>query len=149
MANLFAYCGVFSRGTDSSRMSYFPHSMRLDLMLNLRMGAQKYCDRILKAHATRCLILRLSIVPSWCIGITDFLEDNRSGQDIFSILWNPKIHYRIHKCPPPAPVMSQINPMAPHPTSWRTILILSIQLRLGLPSGFFLGFIRTSLMQIV
>ena len=30
-----------------------------------------------------------------------------------------------------------IQPMPPHPTSWRSILILSSHLRLGLPSGLF------------
>ena len=32
---------------------------------------------------------------------------------------------------------SSLHFMAPDPTSWRSILILSSQLRLGLPSGFF------------
>ena len=68
--------------------------------------------------------------PSW--------ETNRfaTSQEIPRILWNPNVHYHIHKCPPPVPVLSQLNPVqTPHPTFWRSILILSSHLHLGLPSG--------------
>jgi hypothetical protein len=35
------------------------------------------------------------------------------------------------------PLASFIHPIPPHPPSWRSILILSYHLRLGLPSGLF------------
>ena len=63
-----------------------------------------------------------------------------TSQQISRILWNLKVHYRFYKCPPCVPILSQISPVhAPHPTSWRSILMLSSHLRLGLPSGLFLS----------
>jgi hypothetical protein len=52
------------------------------------------------------------------------------------ILWNPKVHYRIHKRSLFVPILSQINPVqALPPNALRSVLILSSYLRLSLPSG--------------
>ena len=54
--------------------------------------------------------------PSW--------EANRSSatQEIFFILWNPKFRFRIHKNPPPYPILSQIDPMFALPSNLSKIL---------------------------
>ena len=93
--------------------------------LGVRMHT--YCSR-----PNHLLIYSMEQSPAW--------EANRfsASQEIPRIVWNANVHYRIHKCPPPVPILNQLDPVhAPHPTSCRSILILSFHLSLGLSSGLF------------
>ena len=70
-----------------------------------------------------------------------FWEANRfsASQEIPRILWNPKAHYRIRTCPATCTYSepARSSPYPQHPTSWRSVLILSSPLRLGVLSGLF------------
>ena len=72
--------------------------------------------------------LRTYLLNPWS---SPSLEANRfsASPKISRILWNPKVHYRIHKCPPPVPFLSHLDPVH-SPIS----LFLKIHLNIILPS---------------
>jgi hypothetical protein len=51
--------------------------------------------------------------------LTDTMEQNPSpeadsysaGQDIISLLLNPKVHFHVHKSLPLGPILNQMNPV--------------------------------------
>jgi hypothetical protein len=78
-----------------------------------------------------CEYLLTHLLTYLLLGSKCFLEANRfaSSPEIPRILWNPKVHYRIHNFPPPVSILSQVNPA--HTPTYHS---LNIHLNINLPS---------------
>ena len=114
--------GCFRRERES------PNFLGANLILLRDLSFRSLYWNITRCLDTEAYLLTYLLTPRSRV-LPEKLTGFSASQEIRRILWNSKVHYRIQNCPPPVPLLSQLDPVHTH-----TSHFMKIHLYIILPS---------------